>query len=210
MIKYIITTNFEQVMTLFIATITYLLLCYRCLTYLKQKKYKRTQKFIKTISIGLKNKTINCVQDVNNIYMGIFGVQCDTKDSVYCGQLCKLLRKLLVKVINNGGEVKELSLENEQRNEIKEKLSQYIDHFEKTYPFANLPLAEMNIMNDISTYILNKDIDSITRKINELAGIIQVRTEENKKLNTATKWSIPLAIAGLIFTIIFGIISFFK
>lgn len=210
MINFIIAENeLEKVILLFIGTITYFSFAFTFLTYLKRRKYEKIKEFTKTVSLGLKNKSINSIQDVNNIYMGIFGVQCDTKDSDYCGQLCKLLRKLLVKIINNGAEIKDLSLDNEQRAEIKEKLSQYIEHFEKTYPFANLPLAEMNIMNDIATYILNKDIDSITRKINELTGIIQVRAEENKKLDSATRWSIPLAIAGLIFTIIFGILSFF-
>ena len=116
-----VTETLEDSMFLSFVTIAYLLLCIKFLTYLKRKKYERTKEFMKTISIGLKNKTVDNIQDINNIYMGIFGIQCDTKDSVYCSQLCKLLRKLLVKIINNEGEIKELSFENEKRNEIKEK-----------------------------------------------------------------------------------------
>lgn len=56
----------------------------------------------------------------------------------------------------------------QQQKKIKNTISEYIDELEKTYPYADLPLAEMNRMNDIAAYIKVNDIISVSRKINEL------------------------------------------
>ena len=63
-------------------------------------------------------------------------------------------------MLNNKNCVKDLNLSTEQRAYIKEKISDFIEYFETKYPYANLPIAEMNILNDISTYALNKDFES--------------------------------------------------
>ncbi len=68
----------------------------------------------------------------------------------------------------------------------------------------------MNILNDINVFIANNDIDSVKRKINELAGILQVRNDDIKELKSANKWSVPLSIIGLILTVVFGILSYIR
>ena len=90
----------------------------------------------------------------------------------------------------------------------KQQISDFISLNEKNSPFSDLPDTERNILNDLSSFSSNGDNSSVERKIIELSSVIQTRYEEQKKLELQNKWSIPLAIVGLILTIIFGILSY--
>lgn len=61
-------------------------------------------------------------------------------------------------------------------------------------------------MNDILVFTKTHDSKSIQRELIELSFSIQTRIKLLYKIEKQNKWSIPLGIIGLIFTI-FGIDS---
>jgi len=96
-------------------------------------------------------------------------------------------------------------------------ISQAIKHSERflqlqhnTSPYANLPDTERTILNDINAFIDSGDYKSVRRKAEELGIVIQTGYVAYKNSEKINKWSVPLAITGLIFTIIFGILSMIK
>ena len=116
----------------------------------------------------------------------------------------KWLREILAKLINR--QVGK-DLDNEELLSIKYKITDFINTNEKISPFSDLPETERNILNDINAYNKIGDNESIVRKINELSSVIITRHEQQKKIESLNRWSIPLAVIELILTIIFGIIS---
>ena len=71
----------------------------------------------------------------------------------------------------------------------------------------DLPDTERNIINDLSAFNKLGDQNSINRKLGELSSVIITRYEQQKKIENLNKWSIPLAIIGMVLTIIFGVLS---
>lgn len=195
---------------LFLITVMYVYCATIFMIIFKKRRLRRNKKFYKTLSNGFKDGNIESPQDIRNIFNGIFNLSCDIDDSVHCNKIVNLLRKYLVQFINNEDEASDPNIICKTNCNIKKKVTEFIDYYEKQYPYSDLPIAEMNILNDINVFIANNDVESIKRKINELAGIIQVRNDDIKGLKNSNKWSIPLAVIGLILTIIFGILSYIK
>lgn len=78
----------------------------------------------------------------------------------------------------------------------------------KEKPFSGVPDEERRILMNMNDALANNDSKSIEFNINELNSVLTTRNkvfESNAKLN---KWSVPLAILGVFFTILFGILSF--
>lgn len=196
------TLSFSAIMYIYCSTLFMLIL--------QKRKRRLDKKFFKTLSNGFKDGTIGNPDDIKNIFSGIFNLTCDIDDSVYCNRIISLLRKYLVLYINKEEETNHLDKANANIINIKNLVTEFIDYYEKQYPYSDLPIAEMNILNDINVFIANNDIDSVKRKINELAGILQVRNDDIKELKSANKWSVPLSIIGLILTVVFGILSYIR
>jgi hypothetical protein len=72
-------------------------------------------------------------------------------------------------------------------------------------PFNNVPDEEKRILININENIKNKDLDSIKFNIKELSSVISTKNIIYEKTQKANRWSIPIAIMGMICTIIFGI-----
>lgn len=162
---------------------------------------KEVDKFSNVLLQGLRLGTINNLNDVYNIYKGINDYELVNENYRY--SLNKSLRKFLVKIQTEKLE----GIKEEQIKEWKNKVDEFIKKNEELSPFAELPQAERNIMNDILAYLDKNDTDSIRRKIMELSNSIQIRKEQIDKIDKQNKWSVPLAVIGLVLTIFFGIAS---
>lgn len=168
----------------------------------RERRINRKNTFIETFLNGLNENTITNTEDLLNVYSGITNLS--TEDLSNKQDLNKWLREILAKLIN-----KEVGADYnaEQRLLIKDKITSFLKINETTSPYADLPETERNIINDLSTYNKAGDKESISRKISELSSVIITRHEQQVKIENLNKWSIPLAVIGLILTIIFGILS---
>ncbi|MCU5695514.1 hypothetical protein OCB06_19145 [Bacillus cereus] len=164
-------------------------------------KSKEVDKFSNVLLQGLKLGTINNLDDVYNIYKGINDYELVNENYRY--SLNKSLRKFLVKIQTEEFE----DIEEEDIKKWKSKVDEFIKKNEELSPFSELPQAERNIMNDILAYLDKNDNESIRRKIMELSNSIQIRKEQIDKIDKQNKWSVPLAVIGLVLTIFFGIAS---
>jgi len=174
----------------------------------KRRQSERKQKFFKTLIEGLKSGSISSLNDVVNIYKGIFGFSVEDLNFRY--SLSRLLREFLVSLISKDGKTINDSISNDLILRWKEMLTEFINQNEKISPYAVLPETERNILTDISVFIEKNDLDSVKRKLLELAAMIQARNDDLNKIRNINRWTVPLSIMGLFFTIIFGILSFFK
>lgn len=176
----------------------------KLLTRNRQRKDNRKEKFFKTLLKGIQNDTIKNHKDLINVYKG--STNLSTEDLSYRYGLNRLLRELLAKVIS---EDYELEYEKNDTSDIVSRLTEFIDNNDEVSPFSDLPDSERNILSDIVSFINNGDKSSANRKVKELSSVIQTRTEEQKKIEGQNRWAIPLAIVGVILTIVFGFLSIF-
>ncbi|PDY05747.1 hypothetical protein COM66_10915 [Bacillus cereus] len=195
-------SGFSDFMTIAAASFSILALnlLYRNIQETKIKD-KEVDKFSDVLLKGLRLGTINNLDDVYNIYKGINDLELVNENYRY--SLNKSLRKFLVKIQTEEFE----EIKEEQIKEWKNKVDEFIKKNEELSPFSELPQAERNIMNDILAYLEKNDNDSIRRKIMELSNSIQIRKEQIDKIDKQNKWSVPLAVIGLVLTIFFGIAS---
>lgn len=171
---------------------------------IQARKTQHKKDFFETSIRGLLEGTIETTEDLLNIYKGVTNLS--SEYSSYGYGLNRWLREIMAQLISRkiGSE-----LDTQDVIALKNKISDFIITNDKNSPFADLPDSERNILSDLSSYSNNGDRASVFKKINELSIVIQTRYEEQKKLEAQNKWSIPLAIIGLVLTVIFGIISLF-
>lgn len=193
--------NFLQVFVLIFAVV-YTSGALFLMKQIHKRNISRKNDFINTFIKGISEKTIENYNDLMNVYSGI--TRFSVEDLTNRQNMNKWLREILAKLINKDvGK----DLETEQLLEIKNKITQYIKDNELISPFTDLPETERNIINDISSYNRLGEKESVDRKINELSSVIITRHEQQKKIESLNKWSIPIAIVGIILTVLFGIIS---
>ena len=89
----------------------------------------------------------------------------------------------------------------------KQKITNFISQNEVSAPFADLPSAERNVLNDISTFLENNDKESVKRKTSELAGMIQARHSDLASIRSVNRWTVPLSVIGMILTVVLGIVA---
>ena len=183
-------------------TVMYSLSVIRLLGKLKARKLERKKIFINTFITGMSDNTIANSTDLLNIYSGI--TKLSPEDLTNRQDLNKWLREILAKLINK--EVGQ-DLVQDKVIEIKEKITNFIKENETTNPYTDLPDTERSIINDLSAFNKLGDQNSINRKLSELSSVIITRHEQQKKIENLNKWSIPLAIIGMVLSIIFGILS---
>ncbi len=92
---------------------------------------------------------------------------------------------------------------------MKEKVSSFIETFEKQHPFSGLPAYERNLLEDLDIFVKESNRDWISKKINELKVLILTRNDDYKRLERINKWSVPLSIIGILLSIIFFLIPYF-
>ncbi|WP_337939555.1 hypothetical protein [Alistipes finegoldii] len=181
---------------------TYIFALSFLLKKVKAKRLERKNKFIDTFIKGISENTIENSNDLLNVYSGITNLSPEDLNNKQ--GLNKWLREILAKLVSR--EVGQ-DMDSAQINKIKQKISEFIATNESISPFADLPDTERNIINDLSSYNKLGDRKSIDRKINELSSVIITRYEQQKKIESLNRWSIPLAVIGAVLTIFFGIMS---
>jgi hypothetical protein len=80
----------------------------------------------------------------------------------------------------------------------------------KEEPFNQLPSEQRRVLLNLRNSILNLDKENGIFNLNELNDLLRIQNENYESVKRQNAWSIPLAIAGLILTLFFGIISFVK
>ena len=72
-------------------------------------------------------------------------------------------------------------------------------------PFASLPSEERRLMDGIQLFVQKGDTTSSINALNELKQVILARHKEYERIEKQNSWSLPLAIIGVFFTLLFGI-----
>ena len=183
-------------------TVVYSFSVIHLLGKIKARRLERKKVFINTFIKGISDNTIANSTDLLNIYSGI--TKLSPEDLTNRQDLNKWLRETLARLINK--EVGQ-DLAQDKVIEIKDKITNFIKENETTNPYADLPDTERNILNDLSAFNKLGDQNSINRKLGELSSVIITRYEQQKKIANLNKWSSPLAIIGMVLTIIFGVLS---
>lgn len=197
----LIEKNIVYGITISLITTTYVYAVVFTLRRTRRRRKLQKKSFVETFIRGLSENTIECYEDLINIYSGITNLS--TADLENKQGLNKWLRQILAMLISK--EIGDFSTD--ETNAIKNTITEFIKENEKTNPYTDLPDNERNIINDISSYNRLGDKEAVNRKIHELSSVIITRYEQQKKIERLNKWSIPLAVIGVILTVIFGILS---
>lgn len=182
-------------------TVVYVITAQRFLLQSRERRKKREFEQQEAISKGLLNGAIESIDDLINVYKGINGLSAD--DISYRAGLGKFLREYLAKLVSSD------DLSQDQIKELKGKVNSFLKKIDEESPFADLPAAERNLIIDVQRFVGVGDNASAFRKLEDLAGLIEVRQDGFEKLQNSNKWSIPLAVIGLVLTIVFGVASLF-
>jgi len=168
----------------------------------REQRKKREAQLYEAISQGMHSGALESIEDFVNVYKGIHELGSD--DISHRAGLAKVLREFIVKVVAN------TSLEASETRRLKGFATAVLKRIEAESPFAELPAAERNLLLDIDRFIKANDNASAITKLQDLAGLVEVRQDSLSRLQSANKWSVPLAAIGLVLTVVFGIISLFK
>ncbi len=76
---------------------------------------------------------------------------------------------------------------------------------QKESPFVSAPEEERRILISLKSSIKNNDQQTTDFYLAELSTVISTRNQMYLKMEATNRWSVPLAIAGVVFTIFFGI-----
>jgi len=181
------------VVLLYVLTVLIVLIRYR------NRKTAPRQRLWEALGKGLRSGAVATVEDVVNIYKGIHGL--GGEDQSYRAGLTHDLREYLVSVVS------EKDRKGEAAKATKEKVTAIINAIEQEDPFSDLPAAERDMLMDVQRLLDQGDAKTAKRKLRDLAGLIEVRQEALEKLQASNRWSVPLAVVGMILTVIFGIVS---
>jgi len=72
-------------------------------------------------------------------------------------------------------------------------------------PFANIPVEERRLLRNIDDSVKHNDLASIKHNLQELSSVISTINRIYQRTSKINQWSIPIAIIGIILTIIFGL-----
>lgn len=197
-------TEMQAIILGFIAG--YISLNFAFFSILKERKERKKNKFFKALISGLKIDTIQTINDVMNIYKGCTNVN---QDEIVRGDLSIRLREFLADLISKEKYLLGFKIDKAEIVKWKLLITKLIEENEKISPFAELPDAERNNLNDIMIFLANQDFESANRKIAELSGMIKARNDDLENIKRINRYSIPLAILGLIFTAVFGFLALF-
>ena len=165
----------------------------------KSRRKKFRELFFKTVRTAFLDGTLNKQEELKNIYKGIYG---DVDESQLISGLNKNLRMFLVA----------LSSDKFRYNvEPKEDLIKLVNFINETIkdnetnkPFSEVPILERSYLIDVKSFIEASKNDEAIDKLVDLGGLIQSKQDMIQRLQKANKWSVPLAVTGLILTVMFG------
>lgn len=164
----------------------------------KKRRLEKNMKLQQAVSTGLTNGQVENVDDLVNIYRGVTNASDD--DVSYRAAVSRVLRRLLVSLATDPDIRRDKLL-------LKNKVKDLLIKIEAETPFADLPTAERNLIIDAKRFIEGNELQAASQKVEDLANLIEARQEAYEKLQSANKWSVPLAFIGLVLTVVFGIAS---
>lgn len=185
-----------------IFTVIYALAGKHFLLVNRERRKEREKKLYESISQGMRTGTLESVEDFINVYKGVYDLGAD--DVSHRAGLARVLRQYITKIISDD------SLAPIDAKKLKAFATAVLKRIEAESPFIELPPAERNLLLDIERFIKANDAANASVKLQDLAGLIEVRQDAMVHLQSSNKWSVPLAVIGLVLTVIFGIISIIK
>jgi hypothetical protein len=181
-----------------IFTVVYISFAYYYMTRLRRRRADRDQKLKDAISNGLVNGQVEGVDDLVNLYRGVTNSSDD--DVSYKAGVSRILRRLLVALASD-------SESTQPKRMLKIKIKELLRLIEAETPFADLPTAERNLILDARKFIHANELQAASQKIDGLANLIEARQDAYDKLQSANRWSVPLAVIGVVLTVVFGVMS---
>jgi hypothetical protein len=107
-----------------------------------------------------------------------------------------------------------LNYQNEKNQAQKEEIARrynllknIISEENKEKPFQAVPNEERRLLVALKDGIQDKDLQSLEFNLNELYTVISTRNNIYEKTANMNRWSVPLALIGVISTIVFGIMT---
>ena len=170
---------------------------------LQKRRLERLTRFRGALKNGFENPTIEKLEDLINVYKGIYALA--GEDDSYKSDLARQLRRQIAALAVGGTEIQDSAV-----GALKRTLTDYLHQIEAENPYAGLPSAERTVLQDIKEMIRVRAFDGAFRKLDDLAGLVQVRQDSLDKLTSLNRWSTPLAVIGLILTVVFGLMSLKK
>ena len=170
--------------------------------------------FYRTLKAGFKSGTINTLADALTLFKAIKRTGFD--DSAYYHELSFLLRGFLANLVSKNKlfERQDRDLEIEYNDKLiqewKSKIDLFLEELRRLSPYGDLPDIERYILGDIEASLSTVEFIKIKTKMFELSCRIKERNDDLVWNKTINKWTIPLTVAGTIFTILFGILAFLK
>jgi len=164
----------------------------------RKRRETREQHLLTAVTTGLVNGQVEGVDDLVNLYRGVTNSNDD--DVSYKAAVTRILRRLLVSLASD-------PQTGHSQHALKVKIKGLLQRIEAETPFAGLPTAERNLILDARRFIEGEELVAASQKVDDLANLIEARQDAYEKLQTANKWSVPLAVIGLVLTVVFGIMS---
>ncbi|EMS79141.1 hypothetical protein [Desulfotignum phosphitoxidans] len=196
-------SEFITIIVALAATIAYAAAVSKLLRRLTERRKKEKSRFFSAVTEGLKNQSISSVTDMENLYRGV--KRTGTEEAGNPARLSTWLREYLVQLLENppkeGSEV---------LVEWKSLISKFIEQNEQQSPYAGLPDLERSIITDIELFLGSGDKPAIHRKLREITTAIQAREDSLARIRKTNRWSVSLAVIGLILTVTFGLVSLLK
>lgn len=168
--------------------------------YARHRRSEYFDRFSKALVRGIDTGKIKDVEDCLDIAKGIVERY---EDAELRPRVIKWLHQFIVRIVSD-----QVSFSpSTKSNDAKSLVTSFIRELEKTDPFSQLPSAERGVVSDILRSISTNDLTLADSKTRDLAHLIEARAEHVSKLEKTNKYSMPLAIVGLLLTIIFGMAS---
>lgn len=99
----------------------------------------------------------------------------------------------------------------DDKNKQIDELKSLIESESQVKPFDSLPSEERRLLKGLRDSIDNNvSAESTYYFIDELSAVLSIRNSEYEKSHQTNRWSVPLAVVGLLLTIVFGLMSIFN
>lgn len=164
--------------------------------FFTQVRGARRRRLRTAFAHGVHGKTIRDVSDAIDVYRGI----CPnvTDDSAIRQSIARILREIVAGEAEAG-----LAADFGSMDHAKGMLRDILE----VDPFLGLPSADRSLLKDIDTYISNNETFAAKIKLRDLGGLIQARHDSLRSQQAINRWSVPIAVLGLVLNVVFGVLA---
>lgn len=181
--------------------VIYSLFLFVCYLWGESRRKEFRELFFTTVRTAYLDGALNTQEEIKNIYKGIYG---DVEESQLISGLNKNLRMFLVALSSNKFRY---VVPKQDLIKLVNFINTTIKDNETNKPFSEVPILERGYLIDAKCFIeANKTKEAIDKLV-DLGGLIQSKQDMVQKLQKSNKWSVPLAVIGLVLTVVFGTIQ---